>query len=78
MEKYDKKFYDYLISNQNNYDILSNNDNNKFRDNTSFKQLQMVNATDRDSINKRSNNLIWMFFYLFLLIILIIMVFLFV
>lgn len=77
MEKYDKKFYDYLISNQNNYDILTT-DQNKFRDDTSFKKLQMIKATDRDSINKRSNNLIWMFFYFFLLIILIIMVFLFV
>ena len=77
MERYDKKFNDYLVLNQNNYDILSN-DSNKFRDNTAFRKLQIIKAADHDSINKRSNNFIWMFFYLFLLIILIIMVFLFV
>ena len=77
MERYDKKFNDYLVLNQNNYGILSN-DSNKFRDNTAFRKLQIIKAFDHDSINKRSNNFIWMFFYLFLLIILIIMVFLFV
>ena len=77
MEKYDKKFYDYLLLNQNKPGIY-NSGNDSLRDNTTFKKLQMINARDNDSFNKRSNNLIWMFFYFFLLIILIIMVFLFV
>tara|TARA_B100000085_G_C18533849_1_gene509099 strand:+ start:946 stop:1176 length:231 start_codon:yes stop_codon:yes gene_type:complete len=76
MEKYDQKFYDYLVLNQNNSDIYDGG--GRLRDNTTFKKLQMINATNHDSFNKRSNNLIWMFFYFFLLIILIIMVFLFV
>ena len=63
MERYDKKFNDYLVLNQNNYDILSN-DYNKFRDNTAFRKLQIIKAADHDSINKRSNNFIWMFFYI--------------
>jgi|MDSV01.2.fsa_nt_gb ATP-dependent Zn protease len=74
MEKYDRKFYDYLLLNQNNLQ----DGQLKIKQNTQLKKLHMINAIDRDSFNKRSNNFIWMLFYLFLLIILIIMVFLFV
>ena len=46
------------------------------------KKLESINLNKNKlsfvSFNKRSNNFIWMLFYLFLLIILIIMVFLFV
>lgn len=78
MEKYDKKFYDYLVLNQHNYNDLAVNNDSIFSNNSNFKKLQLTNAKDKDSINKRSNNLIWMFFYFFILIILILMIFLFI
>lgn len=78
MEKYDKKFYDYLVLNQYNYNDLAVDNDSIFSNNSTFKKLQLTNAKDKDSINKRSNNLIWMFFYFFILIILILMIFLFI
>ena len=66
MEKYDKKFYDYLVSNQyvNNY-----------ANNEELNKLNEVNARHYDNKNKSSNNYIWMFLYFILLIILMFIIF---
>tara|TARA_E500000178_G_C16342225_1_gene453721 strand:- start:150 stop:377 length:228 start_codon:yes stop_codon:yes gene_type:complete len=75
MERYDKKFYDYMLLNQYNTGIHNSDLTGNSED---FKKLNKTIALNKNHGSRRSNNFIWMFFYFFLLIILIFMVFIFV